>query len=249
MDEGFARTLALVELGLVLPTVLALSWVAAPYGRHRREGFGPSLPVKISWLLMEAPAVVAFAWGFVAAGASTAPAALLLLVAWQTHYVHRSFVYPLRIAGGQGRTSPLLITALGASFNSLNGLANGFAAGAKVGFGQPLLFALGAVLFVAGLGINIHHDNLLLRLRRERVGADYQVPQGGLFRLVSCPNYLGELIEWLGFLAMSQSLASLAFCLYAAANLGPRALSHHRWYKAHFPDYPSRRRALLPFLL
>jgi hypothetical protein len=34
-----------------------------------------------------------------------------------------------------------------------------------------------------------------------------------------------------------------------AANLVPRALSHHRWYQANFPDYPHERRALLPGLL
>jgi hypothetical protein len=33
------------------------------------------------------------------------------------------------------------------------------------------------------------------------------------------------------------------------ANLLPRALAHHRWYKQRFPEYPSERKAIFPFLL
>jgi protein-S-isoprenylcysteine O-methyltransferase Ste14 len=65
---------------------------------------------------------------------------------------------------------------------------------------------------------------------------------------VTCPNYLGEIIEWLGFALATWSLAGLAFALYTAANLGPRALANHRWYRERFPDYPERRKALVPFL-
>jgi 3-oxo-5-alpha-steroid 4-dehydrogenase 1 len=40
----------------------------------------------------------------------------------------------------------------------------------------------------------------------------------------------------------------LAFALYTAANVGPRALVNHRWYRERFPDYPKQRKALIPFL-
>ncbi|MQY67097.1 MAG: hypothetical protein GH159_02080 [Dehalococcoidia bacterium] len=42
------------------------------------------------------------------------------------------------------------------------------------------------------------------------------------------------------------SLPGLAFAVWTAANLVPRAHSHHAWYRQRFPDYPPRRRALLP---
>ncbi|MFN2314958.1 MAG: hypothetical protein ABR531_10905, partial [Bacteroidales bacterium] len=29
----------------------------------------------------------------------------------------------------------------------------------------------------------------------------------------------------------------------------PRALSHHRWYRSYFPDYPRKRRAIFPYIL
>jgi protein-S-isoprenylcysteine O-methyltransferase Ste14 len=65
---------------------------------------------------------------------------------------------------------------------------------------------------------------------------------------VTCPNYLGEILEWLGFALATWSLAGLAFALYTAANLAPRAFANHRWCREQFPDYPKNRKALFPFL-
>ena len=101
-------------------------------------------------------------------------------------------------------------------------------------------------MFVAGFVINLHSDTVLLRLRRS---GRYEMPQDGLFRFVSCPNYLGEIIEWTGFAVMTWSPAAAAFALWTAANLVPRALSNHRWYKERFEDYPATRAALIPGLL
>ena len=71
---------------------------------------------------------------------------------------------------------------------------------------------------------------------------------GGMFRLVSMPNYLGELVEWIGWAIATWSLAGLGFALFTAANLVPRAWSSHRWYREHYDDYPGERRAIIPFL-
>jgi hypothetical protein len=38
------------------------------------------------------------------------------------------------------------------------------------------------------------------------------------------------------------------FAVWTAANLAPRAHSHHRWYRDNFVDYPLERKALLPRL-
>ena len=87
----------------------------------------------------------------------------------------------------------------------------------------------------------------------------YQIPHGGLFEYCSCPHYLGELLEWIGFaIACQGSLVSLSFCFYTAANLIPRAVAQHAWYQTYFDDghdhddkqqqqrYPSHRTALIP---
>ena len=65
---------------------------------------------------------------------------------------------------------------------------------------------------------------------------------------MASPNYLGEIIEWSGFALMSWSPAALAFAFYTVANLAPRAAAHRRWYRETFPDYPSHRKALIPYL-
>ncbi len=44
------------------------------------------------------------------------------------------------------------------------------------------------------------------------------------------------------------ALAGLAFALWTAANLLPRARAHHRWYRRRSPDYPRQRRALMPLV-
>ena len=88
-----------------------------------------------------------------------------------------------------------------------------------------------------------------LRSLRDRTDQRYSIPHGGMYRWVSCPNYLGELIEWTGWAVMTWSLAGTSFALFTAANLVPRALSHHRWYRQRFDDYPSDRRAVLPGIL
>ena len=104
------------------------------------------------------------------------------------------------------------------------------------------------MIFLVGYGINLAADRTLRGLRRAGE-TGYQIPQGGLYRWVSCPNYLGEIIEWCGWALATWSLPGLAFATYTAANLGPRAIANHRWYRQAFPDYPRNRRALIPGLL
>ena len=78
------------------------------------------------------------------------------------------------------------------------------------------------------------------------------MPNGGAFDYVSGANFLGEIIEWTGFAIASWSLPALAFAVFTAANIGPRALQHHEWYLRTFArgkGYPASRRALVPFVL
>ncbi len=111
-------------------------------------------------------------------------------------------------------------------------------------------FVLGTVLFFTGFMINQRADRTLLKLRESaEESGKYKIPYGGLYRYVSCPNYLGEIIQWTGFAMLTWSLPGLAFALYTMANVGPRALANHAWYQASFSNYPAQRRALIPFLL
>jgi protein-S-isoprenylcysteine O-methyltransferase Ste14 len=72
------------------------------------------------------------------------------------------------------------------------------------------------------------------------------VPQGGLYRWVSSPNYLGEIVQWAGWALATWSLPGVAFAVWTAANLVPRAQANQLWYRQRFPDYPPERKALIP---
>jgi 3-oxo-5-alpha-steroid 4-dehydrogenase 1 len=108
-------------------------------------------------------------------------------------------------------------------------------------------FIAGTCLFVAGLALNHHSDEVLRRLRRPGE-TGYKIPRGGLYRWVSCPNYLGEIIEWTGWAIATWSLPGLLFAVWTFANLAPRGWEHHGWYKEKFADYPKDRRAIIPFV-
>ena len=107
------------------------------------------------------------------------------------------------------------------------------------------MFIAGTLIFMIGFIVNLNSDHILRNLRKPgEVG--YKIPYNGLFRWVSCPNYLGELLEWIGWSILTWSFAGLFFFLWTVANLVPRAYSHHKWYIAKFPDYPKNRKAIFP---
>ena len=64
----------------------------------------------------------------------------------------------------------------------------------------------GIIIFITGMIINIQSDTILQSLRS---GDDtgYKIPRAGLFRYVSCPHYLGEILEWCGFSLFCQTSA------------------------------------------
>jgi steroid 5-alpha reductase family enzyme len=51
---------------------------------------------------------------------------------------------------------------------------------------------------------------------------------GGLFEYVSCPNFLGEIVEWAGFWLASSSFVAFAFFFNTFVQLAARACYHHR---------------------
>jgi 3-oxo-5-alpha-steroid 4-dehydrogenase 1 len=240
-----------VELALAGVTALALLFVAAPYGRYERGGWGPTLPAALGWVLMELPAVALFAVFFFAGDHRFEVVPLVLLGLWQLHYLNRTFVFPLRMRA-PGRRMPLLIAFLAIAFNTLNAYVNARWISHLGSYGIAWLtdprFLLGATLFLAGWLGNLHADATLRRLRQPG-GTGYAIPRGGLYRWVSAPNYLCEMIEWTGWAVATWSTAGLAFAVYTAANLGPRAFRHHAWYRERFADYPPERKALIPHLL
>lgn len=248
-EHDFHRGLALAIIALGALTAIALRFISAPYGRHARAGWGPTLSARAAWIAMEAPASLGFLYVYLLGSRRGAPAAIALLALWQAHYAHRAFVYPFRARGG--RPMPLAVAMMGAVFNLCNAYLNARQL-SELGV-YPLAwlwdprFLIGASLFVVGVAINLRADEALRALRAPGE-TGYKIPRGGLYEYVSSPNYLGELIAWTGWAVATWSLAGAAFALFSAANLVPRAATHHAWYRSNFDEYPAERRALIPFV-
>ncbi len=227
---------------------IALFFIAAPYGRHARRGWGYAVGDRPGWVLMEAPAPVVLAVLFIIGGDFNLMA-FIFLAMWEAHYLHRAFIYPFSLRGA-ARRMPLSVVSFGFLFNLMNGYLNGrYLFTFSGGYGDDWLrdprFSIGIVLFIMGFFINRQADQVLRGLRRPGESG-YKISHHWLYRLVSSPNYLGEITIWLGWALATWSLPGLVFAFWTVANLLPRARAHHAWYKTNFPDYPPERRALIP---
>jgi protein-S-isoprenylcysteine O-methyltransferase Ste14 len=223
----------------------------APYGRHSRKGFGPLVSAPLAWLLMEAPSPLLMILFFMLGRRPHGLVAIVFLGLWLSHYVYRAFLFPLFLPA-TSRPMPALVMISGALFNVVNAYLNGrwlfsLAEPRALAWLASPQFVAGGLLFLFGLCVHVLADRELRRLRRAS-GGERVLPRGTLFRFVSCPNYFGEIVEWLGFALATWSPGGLLFALWTAANLVPRAFHHHRWYREKFPDYPSARRAVVPLL-
>jgi 3-oxo-5-alpha-steroid 4-dehydrogenase 1 len=253
-EARFYEILLVVFAALAALTFPALFFITAPYGRHVKASFkGPTLHSTLGWVLMEAPSALVFALCYLLGDRRTEVTSIVFLVLWEAHYFHRAFVFPFRRRGAQ-RDMSALVAASAFFFTLTNSYLNGrylftftpehLTSGGWTG---DVRFYAGIALFVAGYAINQWADHVLFNLRKPGE-TGYKIPRGGLYELISCPNYFGELIEWSGWALLTWSPAGLVFALWTAANLMPRARAHHRWYKERFPEYPARRRAMIPFL-
>ena len=237
----------LVQFLLCPLVLLALLRVTAPYGRHLRSGWGPVLPARTAWFVMELPALALLPLLVLGSPARAVPAAWLPLLLWLVHYGYRTVMFPALMRPG-GNGFPLLLVGFAIGFNLLNGYNNGSALVANAHAGAGMLaphVVIGGCVFAAGFLVHCHADHVIRALRGPGEQG-YHVPQGGLFRWVGSPHYLGEIIQWSGWAILTWSLAGLSFALFTICNLAPRAIANDRWYRRQFPDYPEERRILIP---
>lgn len=249
-EQAFFNGLVIGWFLLAVVVFTALFFVAAPYGRYSRRGWGPAVSDKLGWLIMESASPIVFAVCFILGTNTNTLTVFILLGLWEAHYIHRAFIYPFTHQGS--KQMPIAIIGFALLFNTVNAYLNGryifsFATAYTNQWLSDPRFLIGLALFVTGFIINRQADTALHNMRRLG-GSDYKILNSGLYRFISCPNYFGELIIWTGWAVATWSLVGLAFAVWTAANLVPRARSHHAWYRQHFPDYPPERKALVPLI-
>ena len=203
-------------------------------------------------MVMEFTVLCGVALIFIIPNANSLSAASWIIISFFClHYFNRTFIFPFRIHT-KGKKMPLLIVCSAIFFNIMNGFSLGyyFVHYAHYDFAwlTDFRFIIGTILFFAGMFINWKADDMLIHLRKPDE-THYVIPQKWLFDYISCPNLVGELIEWCGFAILCWNLPAVCFFIWTAANLVPRAISHHKWYKNKFSDYPKERYAIIPFVV
>jgi 3-oxo-5-alpha-steroid 4-dehydrogenase 1 len=240
-------------------TFIASWFVISPYGRFASNKYGVSLSPRLGWFLMELPATLSFLFFFFRGPNAGSLVPRILGLMWLGHYANRGFFFPfsMRVAKGDKASFSMMVVGIGWMVTSLHGY---FHATWYSRLGTHLTrewlsdprFLVGFAVYYAALALTLHSDSIIRNLRsREEIDSGekvYRIPQGGLFRWVSSPSYLTELIGWAGLALCTWSLAGVFIFTISAANLVPRAVATHRWYRERFPEYPPERKALIPFV-
>lgn len=251
--------LALALVGLVV--FVALYFVDAGYGKMRTSKWGLAINNKIGWFLMETPVffVVLYLWITSPYDAvKNAPYWVFLLI-FEFHYFQRSFIFPLLLKGKS--KMPIAIMAMSVIWNVFNGYVQGwwlfhlapqdptYSRMYTAAWLTDPRFIIGTLIFIAGWCINMNSDHVIRHLRAPGDTKHY-LPQKGMYRYVTSANYLGEIIEWLGFAILTWSLAGLLFFWFSCCNLVPRANSIYLKYEKEFPDQFDRKKLkrIIPFV-
>ncbi|MCL7029563.1 hypothetical protein MKW94_011524 [Papaver nudicaule] len=253
-DENFFNKSLQIHFLLCPITVLALLFIQAPYGKHHRGGWGPSISPSIAWVLMEGPTLWLTILIYPFGRNFSNPKSIALISVYLFHYIHRTIIYPIRLSKSRKNITksnfPISMVLMGFSYNLLNVYLQSRWVSHYADFGGEEddwwfwgRFCVGLVVFLSGFAVNVKSDLVLVKLKGEDGG--YKVPKGGMFEYVSCANYLGEIMECL----MIWSWVGVAFFLYTCSNLVPRAGANHRWYLEKFKEeYPKKRKAVIPFI-
>tara|TARA_B100000941_G_C28437726_1_gene517925 strand:- start:66 stop:806 length:741 start_codon:yes stop_codon:yes gene_type:complete len=235
-----------ILIGLCTFVFLIFSKTIAPYGRHFNSEWGITIDNKWGWFWMELPALVLMPVIILFSPVEKNGIIILTIGLWILHYFYRTILFPIKLKT-KGKKIPLVIVISAFVFNLFNGFFVGYEIGniSQLNFGINTL--IGLIIFFAGMYINRSSDNKLISLRKEN--KEYQIPKGGMFKYISCPNHFGEIVEWIGFTVIVFNLGTLSFALWTSFNLIPRALNHHNWYINHFKEYPVKRKAIIPFII
>ena len=253
----------LLTTGLVFALFVFISsrYGTAKYGGRFGGGGkgGFKLGSKPGWILMELPGLLVFPVVFFMGSNSMETVPLFFLAIWMMHYCNRALITPLLM-----RTRPdaqsdfdISVILLGWVSLALHGYLNARYISELGDHYQPEWFSdprfiIGLAIYAFGFMLNIISDSILRNLRSKVPDVNeprYKTPYGWGFKFVSCPQYLGEIISFIGIAMMTWNLGAVFVIAITIGNLVPRALYTHKWFKKNFEDYPAERKAIVPYVL
>lgn len=181
MAETFNIFLIVMAM-LAAGVYVALHFFEAGYGYLFNPKYGPPVPNKVGWVVMESPVFIAMCVLWLMSGRTWEAGPLALFVLFQAHYLQRAFIFPLLLRGES--KMPLGIVVMGMAFNTLNALMQGgwiFYVSPEGyyadWFAKPYIY-VGGAMFLAGMAVNLHSDHIIRHLRKPGDTRHY-IPRGG----------------------------------------------------------------------
>ncbi|KAH7155336.1 steroid alpha reductase family protein [Dactylonectria estremocensis] len=113
----------------------------------------------------------------------------------------------------------------------------------------PVIDALGAALYLFGETGNALIHRYLSTLRSTG-GTERKIPVGYGFGIVTCPNYMFEVLSWVGIILVSRDWTVALFITIGILQMFDWAKGKERAYRKEFGDsYKKKRYVMLPGLL
>ena len=239
---------------LAIIVFIALNYFNAGYGYLRSKSWGYSINNKLGWMIMEVPVFILMLVLYASSERVGNPAIIVITALFLIHYFQRSFIFPFLIRGKS--KMPIAIISMGMIFNTMNAYMQGYwlykyapATMYTTDWLYSWQFIIGTIIFIVGMTINIHSDNIIRNLRKNGDNKHY-IPKGGVFKYVSSANYFGEIVQWWGFAILTWSISGVVFAIWTGANLIPRAKSLYEKYCDEFGEEFTKlnRKRVIPFI-
>jgi len=206
--------IGLVSLGFLLSvgSLILQCWKPLPYAKLSNLDGPWMVPVRASWVAAHTiPGFILFPIPYFTGVHFNSPLNIALYCSFAIHYLLRGIVSPLASKYSERKITiwvPIIILLTNSFFHYLNAEFIGSVDYCRGYYYDPRFIA-GALLFIVGFLLNRVADFQLMRLRDSRNDRDYLIPKGCLFYLISCPNYFGEGLLWLGWDSYSDGKSHL----------------------------------------
>lgn len=114
---------------------------------------------------------------------------------------------------------------------------------------ETLIYLGLAIFAISELG-NLQCHLQLSNMRPTEGSTKRDIPRGGMFDLVACPNYTFEVLSWVGFSIFTQIPFAYLFTLVGFLQMADWAVKKHKGYKKSFDKEYTKlgRKAIIPFV-
>lgn len=114
---------------------------------------------------------------------------------------------------------------------------------------NPLFLYSGLAAYTIG-ELGNFQAHMTLRGLRSSGGTERGIPQGPLFKIVTCPNYMMETLSWIGvWLVSGLSWSVIAFAAVSVGQMAEWSKKKENRYRKEFGDkYKKKRYTMLPFI-